>query len=457
MCLTRAGRDGPRRLADYAGRLLAAALDGNLLPAGNLAKSPWGTTKDLIGTLPRLGQQPMFPERYAETEEAALTWWTLPGAGRAELRAVVAALKPHFTFDAKPRQPLRFDSRRPNPDDSRGRNCTLFNIVRYWAYARQERDGDAIHAEACRANALFDIPLPCSEVAGLARSVAKFMNSRYAPRFGSGSSRGRDASLTSGLPAVQAQAIAGRRTAEARRNRTDKKLEDGMAALRAVGRALTQSAVAEVSGLSLSTVKRHWKSAAVSPTGTNEVANSGCHTLPYQVMAPPGLPSGSGLPGISQPVSAANTASRDQRMTLQYCAYAARRAAQLSRRGFRLRSDSVIRMPTVSTKDALASWRALQDAFANAKQRTRNRRQRRKRLRIQAWLRGIARLRCARTRDHLFACHIEELCDRWQRWIDRWHRDPDRQQQLRMYCKRQIAARRRWWSEALQAADLRRT
>lgn len=453
VCLSPAGRDAPRRLADYAGRLLAAALDGTLLPAGSLSKSPWGTTRDLIGALRRIGPRPVFPECHADAEAAGLTWSTLPGAGCVNLREIVAALAPYFESDARLSSRIKFKPRRSSPDDARGRNCTLFTIVRYWAYDRAERDGAVIHAEACRANALFIVPLPDAEVAALARSITRFMNTRYKPRAGRGAGRGRDAALTAGMQAHQAQAVAGRRTAEVRRNNTHSKLLTGVADLQASGRALTQSKLAVVSGLSMSTVKRAWKAITAATNGMSEACCPGCQSLSYQVIRPGERQSEEALSSVPG-VGVVSDAKRRVAASA-YLGYALRRTAELSRRGFRLRRDTRIREPSEPTAEMTGAWMALRGAFERARRRMRSRRRRRESLRVHAFLRGLARRRCALIRNRGFAGHIAKLVAWWRELLARI-KDPEDQQRYARYCTYQIAARRRWWREALREADRRR-
>lgn len=73
-----------------------------------------------------------------------------------------------------------------------GRNCTLFDELRLWAYRQaasaQAVDYDVWHRQVMtRAIALngFQQPLPAAEVYGVARSVAEFVYYRYEPGTGS--------------------------------------------------------------------------------------------------------------------------------------------------------------------------------------------------------------------------------------------------------------------------------
>lgn len=366
VCLTAAGREEPRELASFACRLLAAALGGTAMPPGSLAKSPWGTRRDLIGSLRRVEPTPMHPERHAEAEAAGLTWWTLPGAGRVELRTVVAALRPRYEFDAAPSTSFRWRARHRDPEDSRGRNCTLFNASRYWAYANEEQDGYAIHCEATRLNGKSAVSLPAAEVAGLARSVTRFMNGKWAPQFGTGGLRGRDALLTQGLSPRDAQSVAGTRTTEVRRDRTDEALRVGLAALEAGDQRVTQLTLATAAGVSLSTVKRRWHHLSephkTRPRDGAEVETSRCQPLHYQVMSPvvgPQIPAQLRLLTFAEAIELNRGRHRQ---ASRYLVYARSRTRALSRRGFRVRCDTVIRRPVVWTAEVKAAWVLLRAA-----------------------------------------------------------------------------------------------
>lgn len=75
--------------------------------------------------------------------------------------------------------------------EGRGRNCSLFDELRHWAYPQASNaravDYDIWHRQVVtRAIALngFEAPLPAAEVYGVARSVAEFVYYRYQPGTG---------------------------------------------------------------------------------------------------------------------------------------------------------------------------------------------------------------------------------------------------------------------------------
>jgi len=73
--------------------------------------------------------------------------------------------------------------RRPRvPTTSYGRNCSLFDALRKWAYQPRHwgKDFEGIHAVAKQMNAQFNAPLPLAEVKDVAKSVAGWVAKRRA-------------------------------------------------------------------------------------------------------------------------------------------------------------------------------------------------------------------------------------------------------------------------------------
>lgn len=261
VCITAKGREGPRILADLAGRLLAAALGGTLLPVRSVVKNPWGLSSELIGHLPRLGPVPQFPELHEASQVRGLVWHTVPGSGPCELKSIIEALAPQYWHEPAAQKPGKPWQKKHRESCPLGRNVLLFDSVRFWAYDRVERDLAAITAEAVRVNAAFSIPLPSGEVHATARSIAKFMASRYRPRMGINAKvkRGRDAvAISEDMPLEARQAIAGSQTAQARTAATLAKLFDAAAGLSQDGKRPTQAALANISGISERRVREVW-------------------------------------------------------------------------------------------------------------------------------------------------------------------------------------------------------
>jgi hypothetical protein len=251
--------------------LIAAALRGTPMPAKSMVKSPWGLAGNLIGARMRRSPTPATPavwqayEEYtareaekaakAKTTSRALMWITQPGDGPAELRAILAALEDEYGDSIQPqRQEKGWRKDRSEPSVI-GRNCALFDLTRWWAYDNFEKDEAAIHAEADRINAGLPNPLPPNEVASIARSICRFMNSRFQPRYGA-SRRRRDCDLNRGMDARSRLAFAGRRTAEGRAISTDAKIATARAQLATEGKRPTQVAIAALAGISDRTIRR---------------------------------------------------------------------------------------------------------------------------------------------------------------------------------------------------------
>ena len=261
------GKMGPRFLLDLAGRMLAAALRGTVLPHRTLIKSPWGLELALIGARLRRTPTPATPAVWDAYEEfgSPLMWLTVPGDHHAfELREIIDALAGDFgAAVTSPAARRHFRRRRAEPS-ALGRNCALFDLTRWWAYDLAERDGGAIQGQAERVNAGFPNPLPANEVAATARSIARFMQAKYRGGGGvggpGGGRRGRDREAGGDLPPDERKALAGRATAAARKTASADKIRAATEALQAKGERVTQAAVATLAGVSLLTVKRHWHS-----------------------------------------------------------------------------------------------------------------------------------------------------------------------------------------------------
>ncbi|WP_338666255.1 primase C-terminal domain-containing protein (plasmid) [Pararoseomonas sp. SCSIO 73927] len=254
-------RVGPRILADLAARLLAAALRGTPLPHRAPTKSPWGRVDALVGLPLRRGTSPAVPAVWEGWQEArtGLLWHTEPGDLRpVELREIVAALADDYGEEAAAPATVRRIRRRRGDPSALGRNCALFDVTRWWAYDRAERDGGAILAHAQAVNAGFADPLPASEVAATARSIARFMSSRYRPRTGAEQvRRGRDRD-TAGADLKARRAIAGQRSAAARRASSVEAATAAIRRLAEAGQPATQATVAKAAGLSERTVRTLW-------------------------------------------------------------------------------------------------------------------------------------------------------------------------------------------------------
>jgi hypothetical protein len=132
---------------------------------------------------------------------------------------------------------------RPKEDVSfLGRNCSLFDSLRFWAYEhvrdyRADRHQgawfEAVLSRAHDLNRLFQSPLPASEIQATARSVSKWTWVRYDGR-GRGIRRIQRGIMGldhSGLPLAERQSLAAERTNHLRLEATTAKIVEARAQL----------------------------------------------------------------------------------------------------------------------------------------------------------------------------------------------------------------------------------
>lgn len=430
-------RLGPQILADLASRLLAAYFKGTPLPRAALVKSPWGLTETLIGQPLRRTLKPTAIMLWEAHQEAAtgLMWHTIPGTGVFELRAIVAALSDYADEMPPSRKGTPFRKRRGDPS-LLSRNDYVFDLTRWWAYDRCERDGGAIADEAQRINVTMHDPLPMSAVASTARSITKFMNSRFRPAHAADARRGRDRDLTQ-LPPEARKAAAGPRSAMARSAATDARIAGAVAELQASGTPLTQAAIAAWAKLGINTVARRW-SRPVSP--------------PFAALSGSAAPAAPGAVGPASPktvysslslsvVAARDRAIRKQVHVLGALAAAARRPGAVPVPVPRPPTD-MARHPLVRT-----AIRTADAAVADARRRALARDQR-----AAALARGVdmeARLRA--DRRAAFAWRRRVLFELDEEWDARESdADPDALPYVRVKREATFIGWHRTWKSALR-------
>lgn len=139
-----------------------------------------------------------------------------------------------------------------------GRNCALFHRLRYWAYdwVNEYRDNgttytgwmDIVRDKAESLNTFSD-PLPFSEVKATAKSVGKWVWTKYTGT-GSGCKRGAmsDQLQKSQIPLSleTKQRLSARRTHEGRRTATERKIIRAIESLKADGKRVSKAAVARL-------------------------------------------------------------------------------------------------------------------------------------------------------------------------------------------------------------------
>ncbi len=152
-----------------------------------------------------------------------------------------------------------------------GRNCNQFDRLRFWAYdhvTQYREDGTTYEQwmqEVLRKSEGFNTypePLPYNEVRSTAKSVGKWVWTKYWPE-GRPIRRGTMAETfkQSDLPLTlqTKQRLSARRTAEVKRSSTEEKIINAIGVLTGQGKKVTQKAVSQTSGLGIATVKRNWE------------------------------------------------------------------------------------------------------------------------------------------------------------------------------------------------------
>lgn len=151
-----------------------------------------------------------------------------------------------------------------------GRNCTLFDRLRRWAYTHKALFvcplawREEVLQQALAINAGFTPPLRYSEVAGTAKSVATWTWSRYCGQGSARSSRGILALDSAHGDRIERQRRGALYTAKVRHDKTLRQLQQASLEVQRAGKSLTQAMVSELTGRSLSTVKRYWSELRLS-------------------------------------------------------------------------------------------------------------------------------------------------------------------------------------------------
>ena len=151
-----------------------------------------------------------------------------------------------------------------------GRNCALFHRLRFWAYdhvtwhrengTTYERWMDLVALE-CNDMNTFEHALPYSEVKSTAKSVGKWVWTKFWPE-GKPIRRGMMASQLSQsqipLDLKSKQRLSARRTHELRRSATEERIIDAIGQITASGKKVTKAAVARLTGISDRQLRRDY-------------------------------------------------------------------------------------------------------------------------------------------------------------------------------------------------------
>jgi hypothetical protein len=165
--------------------------------------------------------------------------------------------------------PLDFTDKAPyresHLEHGTGRNCTMFDLVRVWAYKKvlfyvseTEFYNDVL--KKCREiNGGFNHPLSDSEPRATAKSITKWT---WRNRFNFGHEKNRGVlmlDMCEEMGTKQKQREGALYTAKIKRETSSTKIQAAYELLKSSGKKATQANVAEVTKLSLRTVKNHWK------------------------------------------------------------------------------------------------------------------------------------------------------------------------------------------------------
>lgn len=258
--LTGAGaKIGPQLLANGCHEMFAKYFEADALPHGSLTKNPFGMLKNIIGILSRRSPEPssgLLWEAYQEAN-SGLCWHTIPGAAEVELRDILKYFEDDYEQIASDRSKQNFIKKKDRGEPSYiGRNCYVFDLTRFWAYDENETDSNNIYMKAEEINLSMSNPLPASDVKSIARSISKFMQTRYRPtrRINKGVMNLEE----SDLAIKQKQKLAAHRTNDIKADNTDHKIKQALKHF-PESRKLTQKALSEVSGVSIKSIKRRWK------------------------------------------------------------------------------------------------------------------------------------------------------------------------------------------------------
>lgn len=249
--------DDPKQVkyARYVQRLAAQVFNATPLPHRTLTKNPWGIRWNLDSPLKRRTTEPssgLLWEAY-EDSKTDLCWTTLTGTPTTSLHDLFDCDQfRRAADDLTTDTPRRRAAERPEPSGL-GRNCNLFDRLRFHAYDSGESDFNSLLTEAEQMN---DGGLPESELRAIARSVAKFMTTRYRPA--DQKNRGVMGLEKSSIPLPVKQRLSADRTNSVRADNTDHKLRQAIQHWPA-GKKRTQAGLARAAGVSERTVRARWK------------------------------------------------------------------------------------------------------------------------------------------------------------------------------------------------------
>lgn len=187
--------------------------------------------------------------------------------------------------------PKRWGTQPKLEDVDHSRNCTLFEALRYYAYGIVNRLRETSNYETFRgllgvfasnfnsnfASRGFAGRLLLSELRALVKSVGKWTWNNY--RGGGRYHRGV-MELDASLPLPERQSLAAKRTNKVRSQATETKIRSACVQLVALGRKITQTAVAAIARLSRQTVATHKRLLQGAPVIPIHNVKHAAHQIP---------------------------------------------------------------------------------------------------------------------------------------------------------------------------------
>lgn len=240
-------------------QMVADYFKASPLPHGSLTKNPFGRASNVIGQLARRSPSPTGGIMWEAHQEAntGLLWHTVQGCPEIELRDIVAHFADDYV-DYTPKSTKKVFSKKRGDPSYIGRNCYVFDLVRFHCYDNNETSLESILQKSQEENQKMEKPLPQSDLKSISRSIHKFMVTRYRPRTKDPINKGIMGLAGSSLPQKDKQKLAALRTADIKSDDTQHKIKQAIRLL-PEGRKPTQKAISEASGIPLRTIKRYWK------------------------------------------------------------------------------------------------------------------------------------------------------------------------------------------------------
>lgn len=249
------GHTKPVELAEACHQMMAKYLNATPLPYGSVVKNPFGMMDNVIGYLPRIGE-PHTPAIWFQHDQRKC-WHTIPGAQDVELKDILNHLKADYGEVCSKGTRRQFVKR--GDPSTLGRNCAVFDLVRWYAYDHYETDYTALLDEAETVNQTFSDPLPNKELASIAKSISRFMQNRYNGRKGSGKhiNRGIMKLEASQLDIKKKQKLSAHRTNDIKREKTEALIFQALEVWNPELK-LNQKNLSKISGIQLRTIQKKW-------------------------------------------------------------------------------------------------------------------------------------------------------------------------------------------------------